>query len=130
MRENVAISLVRPLRRSVKIPCQVVRERGFSLVGRHMLDLSTEGMLVRDDVADRRSSRDRVLTGDPVLVTFLAPFSQRWIDAEAIVARVIHGRRTYDRGRAFGIVFEHIDSEARRQLQRELDWFAPMRPRH
>jgi hypothetical protein len=118
---SVARSVSRPVRRSVVIPCQVVRERDFTLVGRQVLDLSEEGMLVRADA--------RVLTGEPVIVTFLAPFSRIWIDAEAFVARVIHGRRPHDRGRELGLSFEHVDATARARFHRELGWFRPVSAR-
>ena len=37
---------------------------------------------------------ERVLTGEPVIVTFRLPESDRWFDAMGTVARVVHGRRT------------------------------------
>jgi hypothetical protein len=81
------------------------------------------------DQGDARGSR--VLTGEPVIVTFLAPFSRVWIDAEALVARVVHGRRPEDRGRELGLAFEHLDESARSRIHRELAWFRPAsaRPR-
>jgi hypothetical protein len=100
----------------------VVRDRDFTLVGRHMVDLCEEGMLVRADVGAR------VLTGEAVIVAFLAPFSRIWIDAEAFVARVIHGRRLEDRGLALGLAFERMDDPARLRLRRELPWFRKTRP--
>jgi hypothetical protein len=106
----------------------VVRERSFRLVGRQMLDLSEGGMLVRMDQDPREG---RVLTGERVLICFLAPFSRVWVDAEAFVARVIHGRRPADRGRALGLEFERLEVFARARLERELGWFRPTasRPR-
>jgi hypothetical protein len=107
----------RPVRRSVQVPCQVVRERDFRLLARWMVDLSPEGMRVRADLP--------VLTGEVVIVSFLMPIARAWIDAEAYVARVIHGRRPHDRGRELGIHFEHLDRVARSRLGGELDWFRP-----
>ena len=52
-------------RRGVLLRCQVVRERDFRLVADLALDLSTEGMLVSTDA--------RVLTGEPLLVSFRVP---------------------------------------------------------
>jgi hypothetical protein len=100
----------------------VVRERDFRIVGRQMVDLCEEGMLVRADLGAR------VLTGEAVIVAFLAPFSRIWIDAEALVARVIHGRRLEDRGQALGIAFERMDAPERARIRRELPWFSETRP--
>jgi hypothetical protein len=86
------------LRRMIKIPCQVIRERDFKLVGTHLLDLSPKGMLLESDVP--------LLTGEELLVTFLGPSSNRWYDCNATVARVLHGRRRRDRRRALGISFD------------------------
>jgi len=98
----------RAFRHAVELTCAVVRERDFRLVARGCVDLSTEGMLVRADLP--------VLTGEPLLVSFLAPRSSRWIDAEAVVARVVHGRRPGDRGRRLGLAFQGLDREARHAL--------------
>ena len=90
-------------RRFVRIDCQVVREHDFKLIGDLALDLSTKGMLVR--------GRTRVLTGEELLVAFRPPRCNRWIDAQATVARVVHGRRPGDTGLAFGIEFHGLDRE-------------------
>ena len=90
-------------RRFVRIDCQVVREHDFRLVGDLALDLSTKGMLVR--------ARQRVLTGEELLVAFRPPRSNRWIDAQATVARVVHGRRPGDIGLSFGIEFHGMEGE-------------------
>ena len=85
------------LRRSVPVPCEVVRERDFKRLGTRVIDLSSKGMLVESDLA--------VLTGEPVFVSLRSP-SGRWVDVGASVARVLHGRRKGDRHRAAGIVFD------------------------
>jgi len=103
-------------RRSVRVPCQVVRERDFRLVGRHVVDLSEDGMLVLTDAP--------VLTGTSLFCTLKVPFgSPIWLDAEAVVARVIHGRRPGDRGRALGLAFTWVEPAARDALHRQLAWF-------
>ncbi|MEA2748297.1 MAG: hypothetical protein QOI41_2440 [Myxococcales bacterium] len=91
----------RAFRRFVRLDCQVVREHDFRLVGDLALDLSTKGMLVR--------ARTRVLTGEELLVAFRPPRSNRWIDAHATVARVVHGRRPGDTGLSFGIEFHGME---------------------
>ncbi len=101
---------------SVRIPCQLVRMRDFKLVGRTIADLSEEGA--------RIEATGAVLTGEQLLVSFRAPFSGRWIDADAVVARVVHGRRTGDLRRSLGISFTSLPPEARRLLQEGL-WGLP-----
>jgi hypothetical protein len=101
---------------SVRIPCQLVRLRDFRLVGRTIADLSEEGALVE--------AMDQVLTGEPLILSFRAPFSSRWVDADAVVARVVHGRRTGDLRRSFGVAFTALSPEARRLLREGL-WGLP-----
>jgi hypothetical protein len=129
MSESIRNRLARPIRRSALIPCQVVRERDFTLVARHIVDLSEDGMLVRADGFKPGPPREKVLTGEPMVVSFRAPFSRRWIDAEAFVARVVHGRRPGDRWPALALAFEHMEIASRRLLHRELDWHAPAQER-
>lgn len=113
-------------RRFVRIDCQVVREHDFRLVGDLALDLSTKGMLVR--------ACSRVLTGEELLVAFRPPRSNRWIDAQATVARVVHGRRPGDLGLAFGIEFSGMADEHQGLLFEQLrgmlapDAMRPPRP--
>ena len=85
-------------RRYVRLDCEVVRERDFRPLGAVALDLSTTGMLIQ--------TRERVLTGEEVVFAFRPPRSNRWIDGVATVARVVHGRRPGDRGRALGLSFD------------------------
>ncbi len=110
-------------RRYVRTPCQVVREHDFTLVGDLALDLSTNGMLVR--------AVKRVLTGEEVFLAFRPPRSNRWIDAQGVVARVVHGRRPGDMGLSFGIEFHTIDDDHREHLFEALRYMHapdPMRP--
>ncbi len=93
----------RAFRRFVRIDCQVVREHDFKIIGDLALDLSTKGMLVR--------GCERVLTGEELVVSFRPPRSNHWIDAQATVARVVHGRRPGDAGLSFGIEFHAVDPE-------------------
>jgi hypothetical protein len=102
----------RSVRRGVLVTCQVVRERDFRRVALLGLDLSTDGMLVASSVP--------VLTGEEVFVTFRAPFSDKWFDVEAHVARVVHGRRPGDRGRALGLQFRGQSAAWQKDLFQEL----------
>lgn len=90
-------------RRFVRLDCQVVREHDFRLIGDLALDLSTRGMLVR--------ARERVLTGEEVVVSFKPPRRNEWFDAQGTVARVLHGRRPGDGGLAFGVEFYDLGRE-------------------
>ncbi len=102
----------RVIRRAIRVECQVVRERDFRLIGSRGIDVSPTGMLVATD--------EPVLTGEPVIVAFRLPRTERWFDAEATVARVVHGRRPCDRGRGFGLAFDGLDAEAKWLLSRAL----------
>jgi len=92
--------------------CQVVQERGFKLISSLAFDLSTEGMLVL--------TGERVLTGEPVLVSFRSPSSARWFDFEGRVARVVHGRRPGDQGRCLGLSFDVMRDADRTRLWEDL----------
>ncbi len=102
----------RAFRRYVRIDCQVVREHDFRVIGELALDLSERGMLV--------TTRERVLTGEEVVVSFRPPSSNRFVDAVGHVARVLHGRRPGDRGRCLGIEFDTMDWHDRRHLWESL----------
>lgn len=96
----------RAFRRFVRLDCQVVREHDFAPLSDLAMDLSTDGMLVR--------TSSRVLTGEEVIFAFRPPRSNRWVDGVATVARVVHGRRPGDLGRAIGLEFSDI---ARRDVE-------------
>lgn len=103
------------------IRCQAVRERDFRLVGDEILDLSKTGLLVR--------RLTPVLTGESLLLTFKAASSNRWLDLEATVARVVHGRRPGDETAALGLELHDVPSSSRILLARELMGRRPVRPR-
>jgi len=109
------------LRRMVRVPCQIVRERDFKLVGERALDLSAEGMLVPTDA--------RVLTGESVIVSFRLPLTRVWIDAEAVVARVVHGRRRGDHGHCLGLQFLDVTEPSKVALRTSLRGLPPPLPR-
>jgi hypothetical protein len=108
------------LRRSMRVDCQVVRERDFRLVGSRGVDLSPHGMLVM--------AQDRVLTGEPLVVSFRLPRSSYWFDAEATVARVVHGRRPGDLGRCFGLSFDSLEPDVQAFLRQALRGVPPPLP--
>lgn len=119
----VAEPVRRAFRRFVRLDCQVVRERDFRLVADLALDLSTQGMLVRAKVP--------VLTGEEVIVSFKPPRCNQWFDAEAIVARVLHGRRPGDLGPCLGLEFVGVGPEDQALLFQHLRGMSapdPLRP--
>ncbi len=108
------------LRHDVRFECEVVRERDFKLIGKRAVDLSPHGMMVL--------LSNEVLTGEDVLVTFKSPGTDRYIDAEAKVARVVHGRRPGDFGRAIGLEFRKIDRLSMSYVHEGLRRVAPRAP--
>lgn len=112
---------LRPSRHLVRIPCQVIRQRDFKLIADQTVDVSECGMLVLP--------RMRVLTGEEVIVSFMAPFTRRFIDAEGTVARVEHGRRTGDFGAGLGIELTDMDLADRALLRAQLPFSPTALPR-
>jgi hypothetical protein len=107
----------RSFRRFVRLDCQVVREHDFKMVADLALDLSTNGILVR--------AKERVLTGEEVIISFKPPRCNQWFDAQATVARVIHGRRPGDYGLCFGLEFHNVDPESKAFLFEKLRGMSP-----
>ena len=110
----------REIRRRASFACRVVREADFKLIGTRMLDLSPDGMLVM-------TVRDAA-PGDSLIVSFRATELGLWFDAEAVVRRVVHGRRPRDRGRCAGIAFTRFDAVSRLILRSHLRRTAPPVP--
>ncbi|MGZ3449953.1 MAG: PilZ domain-containing protein [Polyangiales bacterium] len=99
-------------RHAVRLDCQVVRERDFKLVARRSVDLSTTGMLLEQETD--------LEVGEPLIVSFRAPRSDRYVDTEATVARISKGRRKGDVGPAFGVRFSPLDRTALTTLKTSL----------
>jgi len=108
-------------RRGVTLPCQAVRERDFKLIADRTLDISVDGLLLPMD------DDGHVLTGDSLIISF--PIPGIWIDAEATVTRVVHGRRPGDDGAACGVLFDVISPSARAALAGYLHGKPPPLPR-
>ena len=107
-------------RRAAIVECQVVRERGFQLVGVRGLDLSPDGMLL--------ATPARAVLGEELLVALRIPGTQRWVDAVATVARVVRGRRYGDGGPALGLAFDALDADDHRALRWALRRHPPTFP--
>lgn len=108
------------VRRAVRLPCQIVRERDFRLVADNIVDLSEGGVLV--------GPAEPVLTGERLLVSFQVPGIEGfWIDVDATVARVLHGRRPGEYMRGLGLVFDDLPPFAELILREALQ-FVPCTP--
>lgn len=112
MRKNHTDFKRRPARHTVNLRCQVVRQRDFVLVADRVENLSPWGMLV--------SPADPVLTGEQVYVSFQVPGTDQWIDAQATVTRVLHGRRPGEAKRLLGLEFHGLSPYDRFRLRRSL----------
>jgi hypothetical protein len=108
-------------RHSLRVPCQVVREDDFQLLGEATMDLSIDGMLVRSD-AD-------AAPGDHVVITFQATPLGLWFDAEGTVTRIVKGRRPGDNGRALGVKFHNMSYLSRLLLRGHLRRQPPPLPK-
>jgi len=104
-------------RHLIRLPCQLVRERDFRLVGDRITNLSTSGLLVMPT--------DPVLTGERLILSF--ELGGQWIDSEVSVARVAHGRRPGERTRGLGLELEQIDKATRKHIADVLETF-PLAP--
>jgi hypothetical protein len=111
----------REVRRSIELPCQVVRERDFKLIAERTLDVSPDGMLV--------ASTADLEPGDGLIVSFQATRLGIWFDTEATVARIVRGRRMGDRGPGAAIAFSSLDRVKRLILRGHLRRVPPPLPR-
>jgi hypothetical protein len=96
----------------VKRSCQVVEEQRFKLIADRIENLSSWGMRV--------GPADPVLTGQTLLVSFQIPGYDVWVDTEAVVTRVIHGRRPGEYARSLGLEFTDLRPWHRYLLKRAL----------
>lgn len=110
----------RPGRFCLKTSCRVVRDSDFSIVAEQVENLSSWGMLV--------SPAKAVTTGERVYVSFQLPQSGEWFDAQAVVTRVIHGRRPGDSVRKLGLEFVELRPFDRYRLTKSLANIPPAPP--
>lgn len=111
----------RAIRRFVPMTCRVVRERDFVQVSERALDISPDGMLVPCEA--------ELLEGDEMIVSFRATEIGIWFDTDAVVARVVEGRRPGDRGRCVGLRFRSLDAVSRLILRGHLRRYPPPVPK-
>jgi hypothetical protein len=122
MRRSPAKPNRRSTRHSVRLNCQVVRERDFQLIADRIVNLSASGLMV--------SPADPALTGERLIVSFQIPHSGHWVDAEAIVARVVHGRRPGEYTRGLALELENVEDIPKMLLGRALGRCPPAPPGH
>jgi PilZ domain len=108
------------IRRAIKIPCRVVREADFQLLGTQTLDLSQDGMLLPTEMG--------VEICDECIVSFKATPLDIWFDTVATVSRVVEGRRPTARPRSVGLSFRTLDSVHRLILRGALRKVPPPLP--
>jgi hypothetical protein len=109
-------------RRLLRQRCQVVRERDFKLIADEVVDVSASGALVMP--------ADPVLTGERVILSFQLPHSLYWVDAEATVTRVLHGRRPGEYTRGLALELDGMSGLSRFMLERALRHLPPAPPRY
>ena len=111
----------RAVRRAVQARCEVVSSVEFELIGERLLDVSPQGALLACDAP--------VALGEQLVLAFRAPGREPvYIDAEAEVARVIHGFRTGDPGYCAGLRFTYLERSARHELLARLAGLPPPIP--
>lgn len=97
---------------SMRMPCQVVREHDFKLVATQVMNVSESGLFVDAELPVR--------FGERLIVTFYSPAARSWIDAEGTVTRVALGPKWMGRTQAFGVQFDNIDSDSRKNIRRSM----------
>ena len=121
MNASLAKQQRRAVRRAARVRCQAVSDRGFELLGERALDLSPRGMLLACDLP--------ASLGDEVLVSFQTPGRRPlWLDAEAEIARIVHGFRDGDPGYCLGLRFTYLERPARNELLARLAGVPPPVP--
>jgi hypothetical protein len=109
-------------RRLLRQSCQVVRERDFKLIADQVVDLSATGALVMP--------ADPILTGERVILSFQLPNSLHWVDTEALVTRILHGRRPGEHTRGVALELDGLTGLNRFMLERALKHMPPAPPRY
>lgn len=71
---------------------------------------------------------DPVLTGEAVIISFQLPHIPYWLDAEATVARVVHGRRPGEHTRGLALTFVGLSGIDRYMIEQSLRYLPPAPP--
>ncbi len=109
-------------RHAVSVDCEGVRERGFQLLTRRLLDLSCEGGFFV-------TATPGVELGEEVWLSFQIPHGGPWMHARAQVVRHARDQRSSE-GAAdgLGVRFLEVDREDRMRLSRALAGIPPPVP--
>jgi len=109
------------IRRAVDLPCEGVRERGFELLTRRILDLSPAGAFFFTD-------HPAVQLGEEVWLSFPIPRASEWMHARALVVRHSHAGGPGGRPPGLGVHFFGIDTEDLERLAEALVGMPPPVP--
>ncbi len=112
----------RSIRHTARFDCQVVRLHDFKLVADRIEDLSGDGMLV--------GPADPVLTGEELIVSFQLPGLRDYIDVDAVVTRVVHGRRPGECRRGLGLSYVGLSRFQQLLLNAYIRRLPPVPPRY
>lgn len=104
-------------RRTVRLGCEVVRMRDYQLIGKKMVDFSTDGLQVL--------AEDDALLHEDVEIFFRVPYSNMHLFAEGHVARVIRGKRMGDEGPSYGIALGGLHPDVMTALESAQNRFPP-----
>jgi PilZ domain len=125
MRSTVLANRRQTRRYAVRIPCQVVRERDFRLIGDAVVDLSMSGMVV---TAAHWVFGQSILTGERLIVSFRLPRSAFWIDVEATVTRVARGRRRGENTPSLALEFDPLPLFVKQRMRGAIRRLPPPPP--
>ena len=125
MRSIVLANRRKTRRHAVRIPCQVVRERDFRLIGDAVLDLSMSGMVV---TAAHWVFGQSILTGERLIVSFQLPRTLVWVDTQATVTRVARGRRRGENAPTLALEFDPLPLVTQLRMRGALRRWPPPPP--
>ena len=108
-------------RHAVSVACEGVREIGFSLIGRKLLDLSAEGAFLA-------TNAEGIALGEEIFLSFRAPRTRCWMDARALVVRKSRALRKDDLTKGVGLYFMEMDSIDRAVLSAAIAHLPPPIP--
>lgn len=91
-------------RHSLRVDCQVYRDRDLLPLCGEVVDISLSGIQLR--------AEELPGLGDRVWINFRPPRTDRTLRVEGVVTRVTAGRRRNERGETVGIEFKELTPEA------------------
>jgi len=125
MRSIVLANRRKTRRHAVRIPCQVVRERDFRLIGDAVLDLSVSGVVF---TKENWVFGQSIFTGERLIVSFQLPRTLVWVDTQATVTRVARGRRRSENDPALALEFDPLPLITQLRMRSALRRWPPPPP--